>query len=124
MTCCWDNSPTFCSYRSTPPRFPESSDREEAAPPAEREPEDSKHLPDRPDGLGAGALYGSKAMKSKKREFLKKRKQRKRAKGGGEEEGEGSLEASVMTDRHKPAFGEQAMQPLRVSITFDALAGE
>ena len=92
----------------------ESSGGEEAAVPEEREPEDpSRNLPDKPE---AATLYGIKAMKPKKREFLKKRKQKKQGQGGGGEGGEGSLEASIMEDRHKPAFGEQAMQPLKVGI--------
>jgi hypothetical protein len=91
-----------------------SSGREEGDSLADREPEGSKNQPDRPE---PETLYGVKAMKAKKREFLKKRKLRKRGKGGGEDEGEGALEASVMTDRHKPAFGEQAMQPLKVQIS-------
>ena len=59
-------------------------------------------------------------MKAKKKEFLKRRKLKKRGivqdlvDGElGSDSGE-DIEAKVMTDRHKPAFGEQALQPLKV----------
>ena len=67
------------------------------------------------------SLYPKKAMKAKKKEFLARRKQRKKpvmqrgADDGSEADSEEDVEARLMKDVHKPAFGEQAMQPLKVS---------
>ena len=71
---------------------------------------------DKPD---ISQLYPKKAMKAKKKEFLQKKKLRRKqdSKVIGEADGsedESDLEERVMTDQHKPAFGEQAMQPLKV----------
>lgn len=58
-------------------------------------------------------------MKAKKKEFLKRRKLKKKgmvqdtADEGNDSMSE-DLEDHIMTDRHKPAFGEQALQPLKV----------
>lgn len=59
-------------------------------------------------------------MKAKKREFLARRKSRKKAKSivPGAEKSESDisedLEDAIMRDKHRPAFGEQALQPLKV----------
>ena len=64
----------------------------------------------------AALSTGVKALKPRKKDFLKRRKLKKK----GllhllEEEPEEDLEAELMQDRHKPRFGEQAMAPLKAS---------
>lgn len=67
------------------------------------------------------SLYPQKAMKAKKKEFLARRKLKKKSrqlpsKEDGSDGGLGAdLEASILKDVHRPAFGEQAQQPLKVS---------
>lgn len=64
----------------------------------------------------AASTLGAKALKPRKKEFLKRRKLKKK----GllhllDEEPEEDLEIELMQDRHKPRFGEQAMAPLKAS---------
>ncbi len=64
----------------------------------------------------AAQSAGVKALKPRKKDFLKRRKLKKK----GllhllDEEPEEDLEAELMQDRHKPKFGEQAMAPLKAS---------
>ena len=64
----------------------------------------------------AALSAGVKALKPRKKDFLKRRKLKKK----GllhllDEEPEEDLEAELMQDRHKPKFGEQAMAPLKAS---------
>lgn len=64
----------------------------------------------------AALTAGVKALKPRKKDFLKRRKLKKK----GllhllDEEPEEDLEAELMQDRHKPKFGEQAMAPLKAS---------
>ena len=61
-------------------------------------------------------LASNKSLKPQKKEFLKHRKLKRKGKlvaasGKGEES---DLEAQIMTDRNKPAFGEQALEPIKV----------
>ncbi len=65
----------------------------------------------------AAPTTGSKPLKARKKDFLKRRKLKK--KGllhllDGEEPEE-DLETELMQDRHKPKFGEQAEAPLKAS---------
>lgn len=59
-------------------------------------------------------------MKARKKEFLQKKKLKRKpgskftSKDDSESE-DSDLEERIMSDQHKPAFGEQAMQPLKVS---------
>ena len=79
------------------------------------------NLKNRADKPEASQLYPKKAMKAKKKEFLQRKKTRRKqevnaaaeADSAGDDSG---LEERVMTDHHKPAFGEQAMQPLKVEF--------
>ena len=62
----------------------------------------------------AAGTAGVKALKPRKKDFLKRRKLKKK----GllhllDKEPEEDLEAELMQDRHKPKFGEQAMAPLK-----------
>ena len=65
----------------------------------------------------AASSPGTKGLKARKKDFLKRRKLKKK----GllhllEQEPEEDLEAELMQDRHKPKFGEQAEAPLKASI--------
>lgn len=67
--------------------------------------------------LAAASSPGTKGLKARKKDFLKRRKLKKK----GllhllEQEPEEDLEAELMQDRHKPKFGEQAKAPLKASI--------
>ena len=78
-----------------------------------------KQVADKPE---ASQLYPQKAMKAKKKEFLQRKKSRRKpgskvSPEGGSEGSDSDLEERVMSDKHKPAFGEQAMQPLKVCPT-------
>ena len=71
---------------------------------------------DRQQPQHAALSAGVKALKPRKKDFLKRRKLKKK----GllhllDKEPEEDLEAELMQDRHKPKFGEQAMAPLKAS---------
>ena len=61
-------------------------------------------------------LVSNRSLKPQKKEFLKHRKLKRKGKvvaASGKGKGP-DLEAQIMTDRHKPAFGEQALEPIKV----------
>ena len=68
------------------------------------------------EGKKVEHLGSNKSLKPQKKEFLKHRKLKRKGKvGAASGKGEESdFEAQIMTDRHKPAFGEQALQPIKV----------
>ena len=68
--------------------------------------------------LAAASSPGTKGLKARKKDFLKRRKLKKKE---GllhllEQEPEKDLEAELMQDRHRPKFGEQAEAPLKANI--------
>ena len=73
-------------------------------------------MADKPE---ASQLFPKKAMKAKKKEFLQRKKLRRKqdpktiTEADSDRE-DSDLEERLMTDQHKPAFGEQALQPLKV----------
>ena len=70
-----------------------------------------------PDG-GAGAPEAAfaprRGLKHRKKDFLKQRKLKKRGKAVSEAEAGDRLERRLLQDPHRPAFGEQALAPLKV----------
>lgn len=70
----------------------------------------AKQLPDKLPEEQQEGPFRKRGLKERKKEFLKKRKARKRGKG----EDEDDLEERLLAGADKAAFGEQAMQPIKV----------
>ena len=91
---------------------------------------DEEHLRQRKSAPDSGQeeLFARKTLAPRKKEFLKRKKLKRKGKLLSEAgEGEGTdVEAEVMRDLHKPAFGEQAMQPIKVCSLreFAMMAGQ
>ncbi|KAK9819623.1 hypothetical protein WJX72_000359 [[Myrmecia] bisecta] len=61
--------------------------------------------------------FSRKAVRPSRKEYLKARKARRKKKGGRAADGdEDEREAQLLQDRTKPAFGEQALAPIKVNL--------
>ena len=70
-----------------------------------------------PDGGAAapGAAFAPKSgLKQRKKDFLNRRKLKKRGRAVSEAEAGDRLERRLLQDPQRPAFGEQALAPLKV----------
>ena len=77
--------------------------------------------PTKEESKNTEAVFPKKAMKDRKKKFLKEKKQRKRGKSitgevDDEDQAAEDRERKIMTDTTRPAFGEQAQQPIKVML--------
>ena len=77
---------------------------------------DSRQDPWQPDGGAAapGAAFAPRSgLKQRKKDFLNRRKLKKRGRAVSEAEAGDRLERRLLQDPQRPAFGEQALAPLK-----------
>ena len=72
--------------------------------------------PDGGAGVADAAFAPKRGLKQRKKDFLKQRKLKKRGRAVSEAEAGDRLERRLLQDPQRPAFGEQALAPLKVRV--------
>lgn len=68
---------------------------------------------------GFSPFFAHKTMKEKKKQYLRNKKLKRQGKLDNDDDylRAEQREKEIMTDRSKPVFGEQAKQPIKVSVS-------